>query len=277
MRRAMLGLIAGLSLTGGRALADLRVAWLPVSAPGLPEFTQSSEAGGLSGDQEALWNSVVFRHPLERLANVRGEGCLRVLENGSIVIVIEALGEGAEEAAADRRILRMVPGAPEETAALPDVVGQISVAYSAAEEVATVHANGELLFYFTVLREVGSSTTAIAEGYTVHRGVEFSTRRLSPEATKELPIALIEAVLGGQLPAESLVSVGDWRAAALELQQLLSDPGKCDNCQAGGRGASGCGISCPGSPDDCAVTCTTGYYACCKCINAQASCVCCSE
>ena len=49
--------------------------------------------------------------------------------------------------------------------------------------------------------------------------------------------------------------------------------GPCEDCEAGGPGAEGCGIECD-EDSGCFVRCSAGLFACCKC---PGSCQCCDE
>lgn len=277
----LLGLAAGMvhalaEPQGARLVSRSRdVAWLPVRSP--VGFDWPGQTDLEPAPETAFSEPLVFSHPLERLANVSGEGNLRVLEDGTVLIAVELSAPGTDGTAGGR-ILRMLPADPASTTMLPDASGEIRVRYSAREEMATVHVNGELFVYFTLRQEKLGRTDTSDAAPVVRAGVGLSAHRLSAEATGELPIRLIEAVGDGLLPAESLAGVTDWRAAVFELEQLVDAEGPCKACQAGGPGSSGCGIHCPGgNPDDCAVSCTSGYYACCKCIGGNASCMCCAN
>ncbi len=284
MSKAILVLAAGLSLSGAYAFADL---FDPISQV-VFGFGGMGLGSALSPGTEDCWGqqehfqAQVRNRLLGRtLTNVRGEGTLRVLGDGTILIAVESLVPN-RDGSPSFRVVRMVPSEAGSTSMLPDAKGMIEVAYSAGAKTAVVEVDGEPFVRFSLRQGLDAGRGGSDSAAPIVSGVELAAERLSAEAIGELSILLIEAVLDGRLPVESLAAVTDWRAAYFELGPLwYAGDNRCRDCTAGGEGSTGGGVGgCPGgNPDDCEVNCGEGYYACCHCRGGSngtsASCACC--
>jgi|GEM_PF-3036763 hypothetical protein len=234
----------------GGTLALLLSSAAPGAAAPSREYIEPDPSAQAAADRAPTWAP----------ATLVGEVLVTTDRLGRLAVVVdEALGGRTSRGAATRMFL-LTTETPV-TDAVHVRLGLASVLFRGGSLVVTTP-SGRYTVDLALRSQSDGRRSVQDDGIVLHDGIALQSLRLA----------------GPSLPVEA-VAIDDRPSAVLEEAGSVV---AADACQAGGDGATTCTKKCSmgGASisfiDECSVTCTAGYHACCNCIipSQGATCTC---